>query len=342
MQTVWAKVLNDGAPRRQMFRCLGRARYVACPIWTFALTTGSLAHAQDVGEPSPAETPHAPDERCAIAYQAPSTCPSAAAMSEAAGPHFRVVTSSTCPDCVSRVNISPATDGSPEYVLQTGDEFTRSPDCAELVKIAGFTVRSSHVHRPAVATPPFLFLGAHVGQVIARDLQWVFGAQVGVRLFDDWLIRPHVGWIPESRVTVSINNDRLDPTFEGYQGGLDVCRLVANWAGVCAQSSFESFRVVPSSTEYWIAPYASQVMFGLGATLQTRVASDLLVQLQPAAFYAPKPAQILDSDWSVPFYERPALQVQLRAGLAWGFGGKDPSEDAGANFAQTGPARITH
>lgn len=278
---------------------------------------------------------------CAITYSAPQSCPSAAAMAEAAGPHFRVVsTTEACPNCVSRVKITEAPDGSGEYTLQSGDESTRSTDCVELVKIAGFTVRSSHIHREPEPVPPFLFLGVHAGQVITNELQWVFGAQVGVRLFDDWLIRPQVGWTPESHVDVLLNQEALDPRFTGYQAGLDVCREITNWAAACAHGAVEWFRVSPNPG--WNSPLAKQALVGLGATLQTPVLSDLLLQLQPALMFAPRPATVAEPDWSAALYERPQLQVQVRAGLAWGLGGSNPSDGSRSNFAQTGPARITH
>lgn len=291
-----------------------------------------------------AQATSAPSEsQCAVTYQAPATCPSAAAMAEAAGPHFRIVAAAApCANCVSHVTITAPRDGSNEYTLQTGDESTQSADCAELVKIAGFTVRSSHIHHDPAPTPPFVFVGLHAGQVVAKDLQWVFGAQVGVRLFEDWLVRPHAGWTPESRVSVLLNQDDLNPRFTGYQAGLDVCRALTSWVAVCAQSAVEWFKVSPTPDSGWDAPLATQAMFGLGATLQTQVVSDLLLQLQPAVLIAPRPATVDEPDWSAALYERPQVQVQLRAGLAWGLGGNDPSDGTRSNFAQTGPARITH
>lgn len=263
-------------------------------------------------------------------------------MAQAAGTHFRVVSGSDpCPQCVARVAITPP-DNNGEYVLHTGDESTRSADCAELVKIAGFTVRSSHIHHPPTPTPPFMYLGLHAGQIIAKDLQWVFGGQVGIRLFESWLVRPHAGWTPESHVEVLIKTDALDPRYVGYQAGLDVCRIVTTWAAVCAQSTFEWFKVSPTRAPGWDSPFAKQAMIGLGATFQAPLFASLLVQLQPALLVAPRAATVTESDWSAALYQRPQVQVQLRAGLAWSLGGSDPSDGAGSNFAQTGPARITH
>lgn len=300
---------------------------------TLVLHVPTLVHA----------APDSGEARCAITYHAPPACPGAAAMAEAAGPHFRVVPpSDPCPACVSRVTITAPTGAGGEYTLLSGDESTSSTDCVELVKIAGFTVRSSHIHHDPAPTPPFLFLGLHLGQVVAKDLQWVFGAQVGWRVFGDWLLRPHAGWTPESRVSVLINDDALDPRFTGYQAGLDVCRGVTGWASLCALSAVEWFKVSPTRDPGWEAPFANQAMFGLGATVQTELVPDLLVQLQPALLIAPRPARIDESDWSAALYERPQVQLQLRAGLAWGLGGNDPSDGSRSNFAQIGPARITH
>lgn len=264
-------------------------------------------------------------------------------MAQAAGPHFRIVRSSdACPNCVSHITITAPTDESGEYTLQTGDESTRSTDCAELVKIAGFTVRSSHIHHDPAPTPPFVFVGLHAGQLVATDLQWVFGGQVGVRLFDNWLIRPQAGWTPESRVSILLNRESLNPRFTGYQAGLDLCRSVTSWVSVCAQSAVEWFKVSPTPGSDWNAPLATQAMVGLGATLQAPLVSELLLQLQPAVLVAPRPARVNEPDWSAALYERPQVQLQVRAGLAWGLGGNDPSDGAGSNFAQSGPARITH
>lgn len=281
------------------------------------------------------------EARCPITYEAPDACPSAAAMAKAAGPHFRVMSGSApCPNCVSRITITAESSGG--FSLHTGDEFTHSADCAELVKIAGFTVRSSHIHRDPPPKPPFLFLGLHAGQVIASDLQWLFGSQLGVRLFDSWLLRSHAGWMPESRVQVLVNENALDPRFVGYQAGLDVCRDVKPWVAACALTSLEWFRVSPTREPVWQTPFASQLMIGLGATLQTPLVSELVLQVQPGVLFAPRPATVSESDWSAALYERPHVQVQLRAGLAWGFGATRPTDDSRSNFAQTDGARITH
>jgi hypothetical protein len=139
-----------------------------------------------------------------------------------------------------------------------------------------------------------------------------------------------------------LNDANLDPRFTGYQAGLDVCRAVTSWVAVCAQSAVEWFKVSPTPSSEWETPFAAQAMVGVGATFQTELISDLLVQLQPAILVAPRPATVGEPDWSAALYERSQVQLQLRAGLAWGLGGNDPSYGSRSNFAQSGPARITH
>lgn len=289
-------------------------------------------------------------KHCAVSYSAPAGCPSAAQMAEAVGSHFRVVPGGKpCTDCVARVNISRNPNDASDYVLQTGDESTHGSDCAELVKIAGFTVRSSHVHvdvdEPATRVPPSttprVELGVFAGQTFTSYRQWILGAQVGVRITDDWLLRPNGGLTPQSSVPSSLDDsgDPLALEYHGYHAGLDACRALAGWVSACAQTQIEWFRVSPNPG--WVAPLASQALVGLGMTFQTNLVSDLLVGLQPSLMIAPRPAVVREPDWSATLYERPQIQLQVRATLGWGLGGSRATNGGRSNFTQSASARVT-
>lgn len=280
-------------------------------------------------------------ERCLVSYTAPAECPEIDALQRAVGPHFRVVPAGQpCAECVAHVQLSREGEVPDTFVLQTGDEPTRSADCAELVQIAGFTVRSSHIHHtPALAPkPPSLNLGIYGGRLFADSPQWLLGGQIGVRVFERWQLRPHVGWTPPNTVPSPNNVSPLD--FQGYQAGLDVCRGVFEWGSVCALSELQWFTASPPG-QGWTSPTASQWMFGLGTTLQLGLFSALEAQLQPRVLFAPRNAQVRESDWSTILYERPQLQVQIRAVLSWGFGGTRTSETPRSNFAQWASPYVT-
>lgn len=286
--------------------------------------------------------------RCAVSYSAPKGCPSAAQMAEAVGSHFRVVPGGRpCADCVARVNIATNLDEGGGYVLQTGEEPTYGADCAELVKIAGFTVRSSHVHDappPSPQTPPsstpLVELSVYAGQMFTNYRQWLLGGQIGVHLTENWLVRPNGGFTPRDDVPSAL--DDANPSeleYHGYHAGLDLCRALAGWVSVCIQSQIEWFRVSPSPG--WTAPLASQALLGLGTTFQANPVADLLVQLQPSLMIAPRPAVVREPDWSATLYERPQIQLQLRATLGWGLGGARSNDDRRSNFTQSTSARVT-
>lgn len=288
-------------------------------------------------------------KRCAVSYSAPAGCPSAAQMAEAAGAHFRVVPGTKpCTDCVARVNISHNPENASDYILQTGDESTHGSDCAELVKIAGFTVRSSHVHvdevvpqPPPPSTAPRVELGVFAGQMFTSYRQWLVGAQVGVRITDNWLLRPNGGLTPRDDVPSSLDDadDPIALEYHGYHAGLDACRALAGWVSVCAQTQIEWFRVSPNPG--WEAPLASQALVGLGTTFQANPVADLLVGLQPSLMIAPRPAVVREPDWSATLYERPQIQLQVRATLGWGLGGSRTTNNARSNFTQSANARVT-
>ncbi len=282
------------------------------------------------------------DVECSVTYDAPAQCPDIHALQRAIGPHFRAVPATeSCDACVAHVQISQDSDEPGTFVLQTGDEPTRSEDCTELVQIAGFTVRSSHIHHARTLAPeaPRLKLGVYGGRLFSDSPQWIVGGQVAVRVFERWQIRPHAGWTPPNTVRSPGNNLPLD--FQGYQAGLDVCRGVFEWGSVCALSELQWFTASPRG-QGWTNPTASQWMVGLGTTLHVGLFSGLEAQLQPALLFAPRNAQVKESDWSTTLYERPEVQVQVRAAISWGFGGTRTSEAPRSNFAQWEAPHVTH
>lgn len=257
-------------------------------------------------------------ETCEVTYAAPAACPDAAALQEAAGGHFLIVgNEAECEEeCVAHVEISVDPSAPGHYLLETGNEVTRDSNCAELVKIAGFTLRSSHVHTTPPPRLPQFLLGVHAARLFIADPHWILGAQLGVRLFDTWLVRPQGGWTPKH----ALPSDRTLLNYTGYQVGLDVCRDVTSWGAVCALGELQRFSVVPQR-DTWTAPLATQIAVGLGGSLRLPLVSGLEAQLQPGLLYAPRPARTRESDWSTVLHERPQWQVQIRAALTWGFEG---------------------
>lgn len=290
---------------------------------------------------APALAEHTPDDApCAVAYSAPSECPGPEVLSQAVGPHFQVrVEPSDCEECVAQVEITRDAANPARFVLHSGPEPTHSDDCAELVKIAGFTVRSSHVHQPPKPRAPFLHLGVYGARLLNESPQWSLGAQLAIRPFEYWQVRPHGGWTPLNTVSGPIAGLALD--YRGSHAGLDVCRAVFTWASACVASELQWFTVSPAGRD-WTAPRAAQLMVGLGTSHALRVVSDLEVQLQPTVLFAPRQARVRESDWSTTLYERPRLQLHIRAVIAWGFGGTRHSAVAGENFAETRRLHVTH
>jgi hypothetical protein len=266
---------------------------------------------------NPAGAAEAAEETCKVTYDAPAACPGVSALQQASGAHFVIVPGgSECEDCVTHVRITVDPAAPDTYLLETGNEVTRDTNCAELVKIAGFTLRSSHVHMARQPHTPQQYLGVHAARLFIEDPHWAFGAQFGVRVFETWIVRPQAGWTPKH--TIADAPTVLD--YEGYQVGLDVCRDVTRWAAACALGELQRFSVVPRVAS-WTAPWASQVAFGLGGSLSLPLVAGLEAQLQPGLLFAPRPARTRESDWSTVLHERPRWQVQIRAGLSWGFGG---------------------
>lgn len=269
-------------------------------------------------------------ETCKVTYAAPTACPGAAALQEAAGAHFEIVGSTPeCDGCIAHVEISvdPAAPGN--YLLKTGNEVTQDTNCAELIKIAGFTLRSSHVHTTRPPRLPQLYLGVHAARLFIEDPHWVLGAQLGVRLFETWLVRPQGGWTPKH----ALPSGRTALDYAGYQVGLDVCRDMTSWGAVCALGELQRFSVVPRR-DLWTVSWATQIAVGLGASLRVPLVSGLEAQVQPGLLYAPRPARTRESDWSTVLHERPQWQVQIRAALSWGFDVHKSSESSSSNFRQ--------
>ena len=117
-------------------------------------------------------------------------------------------------------------------------------------------MRSSHIHPPTAPEPKpeppwldlgLLELGLYAGQVIADSQQWMFGGQIGVRVSDQWWVRPHGSWTPSSTVTPALpeTSSALTLTYQGYDVGLDVCRSLVSWAAVCALTELQRFTVSP-------------------------------------------------------------------------------------------------
>lgn len=273
------------------------------------------------------------DGPCTVAYHAPRECPGPDVLSEAVGPHFRVTAErADCEACVAHVEITRAAANPKRFVLHTGTEPTFSEDCAELVKIAAFTVRSSHVHKPPKPRPPVLNLGLYGGRLLNESPQWSFGAQLAFRPLEAWQARAHGGWTPLNTVGGPVAGVGLE--YRGNSAGLDVCRDVFPWAAACVTSELQWFTVSPAGSD-WTAPRAAQLMVGLGTTHALRLVADLAVQLQPALLFAPRQARVRESDWSTTLYERPQFQLHIRAVIYWGFGASRASEHAGENFAET-------
>lgn len=130
------------------------------------------------------------------------------------------------------------------------------------------------------------------------------------------------GWVVPMRLVSTLqteNNGLL--TVTGWSAGTDVCWVNGSALQLCALAVVRNLSVEPR--EDFETTATGRMLLGLGASWASRVSGPLQLQAQPAVLVSTLGRQqVRWTGLDREIYEYPAVEVQLRASVAWAFGRK--------------------
>lgn len=290
---------------------------IVCAYLTLVLPTS--VHAIEVATPSGS----AEQCRYVIAYEAPATCPDAAAVERRLGPGFRVQrgTLDDCPTCAREVHI---TESNSTFRMQLGGlEATAvlRPACEELVDLAVYAVEASDLPKPdcgspigriGVATTPLVNL-TNVDPMLLTSLR-------ATVTLGQWWFAPSGVWLLPTQV-----NNRVPGTtaahigLSGYGAGLDVCRGVHARVHLCGAGMWRRVSGVLSGGDW--EPAATDIWsLGGGMTWDWPLLDALHVEIAPTVMAVLGEPRLTEPASPQPLYAHTGVEAQLRVGFSWELG----------------------
>lgn len=287
------------------------------------------------------------EERPRVSYEAPTSCPDVQVAQSLTGEAFvmRPGGAKQCPSCTRSIVIEehPSDPARFHVVVSAAvghrEELAR-PVCSEALAFAAHVLRATHVanetsataskdhdrpesteHRPAVEPDASgqrpLRLGVFGSRLLAPysgESVTLLGAGFGMVL-DSWRVSPHGAWLVPRQVE-DTGRQTVPLQQSGYAAGLDLCRRAYEHLHACGLGSVRWMTVDPG--ENWRLERGSEVLVGGALSWLQPLPARLELEVQLGALFAPVPMRFEDAQRNVA-YTNPAVEAQLRVGLAWGF-----------------------
>lgn len=175
---------------------------------------------------------------------------------------------------------------------------------------------------PSDSAAPSFELGLNAATVVdpvAVDGFSLLGAQAA-KQFGPVNIIGSAGWVVPMRLVSTLqteNNGLL--TVTGWSAGTDVCWVNGSALQLCALAVVRNLSVEPR--EDFETTATGRMLVGLGATWASRVSGPVQLQAQPAVLVSTLGRQqVRWTGLDREIYQYPAVEVQLRASVAWAFG----------------------
>lgn len=286
-----------------------------------------------------------------VSYAAPASCPDVQVAQELLGDEFVVQagTADRCPSCTRSIVIDERTrDAARFHVVVSAaanhrEELAR-PACSDALAFAAHVVLATHVadeqttranasgadaprrqssRERANATPregntePPFRVGVFGSLLIAPatgERVTLLGGGLGV-LLDAWRVSPHVAWIGPREVQSTLG-ETVPLNQLGYAAGIDVCRRAYARLHACGLGSVRWMTVDPGSI--YTKQAGSEVLVGGAIGWLQDLPARFELEVQLGALVAPVPMPFQDQQGQT-IYTNPAVEAQLRVGLAWGF-----------------------